>query len=107
TLPDVLPKMMQLQPRQYLMKYNNPDHHKSIGFIAQEVQETFPELVSIVDGNMVGYTEIPDMHTVNYSQLSVLAIRAIQEQQAIIEKQQQQINELIRDIKLLKEKTGQ
>lgn len=107
SLPDVLPKLMQLQPKKYLMKYNNPENRTSIGLIAQELKKYFPELVSIVDGASLGYKDIPDMHTVNYGQLSVIAIKAIQEQQAIIEKQQQQIDQLMLDVKFLKEKIGQ
>ncbi|HEY6504453.1 MAG TPA: tail fiber domain-containing protein [Chitinophagaceae bacterium] len=105
-LPGVLPGLMKLQPKKYLMKYNNPGNRITIGFIAQDLKRYFPELVSVVDGTMLGYNEIPDMHTVNYSQLSVVSIKAIQEQQAIIEMLQQEINELRQDIKFLKGKIG-
>lgn len=107
TMPEVLAGLMQLQPKKYLMKYNNPDNHTSIGLIAQELKKFFPELVTVVDGGMVGYKEIPDLQAINYSQLSVVAIKGIQEQQAIIEKQQRQIDQLLQDIKFLKEKIGQ
>lgn len=103
SLPEVLPNLMQLRPKKYLMKYNNPGNHISIGFIAQDLKKFFPELVSIVDGKMQGYKEIPDLHAINYSQLSVVAIKAIQEQQAIIEKQQQQIDQLLQAVELLKQ----
>lgn len=103
-LPDALSRVMQLQPSEYRMRFNNPNGHKSIGFIAQDMQKVFPELVSTVDGNLAGYQEIPQLHTVNYGQLSVVAIKAIQEQQALIQKQQQQIDDLLLEMKNLKEK---
>jgi len=106
SLPEVLPKLLQLRPKTYLMKYNNPGNHTSIGFIAQDLKKFFPELVSVVDGKMQGYKEIPDLHAINYSQLSVVAIKAIQEQQAIIEKQQQQIDQLLQAVEFLKQKIG-
>lgn len=105
SLPKALPKLLQLKPVTYFKRTGNADY-KNIGFIAQELQQYFPELVSVVDGAMAGYKDIPDLHTVNYSQLSVIAIKAIQEQQAIIDKQQQQIQELLQDVKYLKEKLG-
>lgn len=101
-LPSILSRIMQLQPRAYQMKYNNLNGQKSIGFIAQELQNAFPELVTVIDGKLAGTPDIAQLHTINYSQLSVVAIKAIQEQQVIIEKQQQQIDVLIAELKLLK-----
>lgn len=64
---------MKLKPStyQYLHAKNNK---KSIGLIAQEVQELFPVLVNSDDEYL----------SISYSELSVIAIKAIQEQQEII-----------------------
>lgn len=55
-----------------------------IGFIAQSVQQLFPSLV--VNG--------PDVLTLNYSGLSVVAIAALQEQQVEIQQQQSEVTRL-------------
>jgi hypothetical protein len=65
---------------------------KSIGFIAQELQEFFLELVSVVDGTLAGYKKISDLQAINYSGLSVLAIKAIQEQQYRMDSMEQEID---------------
>ena len=59
---------------------------RSFGLIAQNVQQYFPEVVSTSDqDNLLG---------IKYSKIGVLAIKAIQEQQVIIENQQKKIEEL-------------
>jgi len=91
-LSSTLTKVLELNPVSYEMKANNSHHEKSIGFIAQEVKELFPELVATNTN-----TEQPGMenlNALNYSGLSVVAIKAIQEQQKIIANQQKQIDEL-------------
>jgi hypothetical protein len=80
-----LSKLQQLQPLQYYYK-NAKKAEPTIGFIAQEVAPIFPELVS--------YSEADDLYGINYAGFSVVAIKAIQEQQAIIEAQQKQIEML-------------
>jgi hypothetical protein len=77
----VLPDILALEAKKY--HYNNQDDQSklSFGFIAQEVQEHFPELVSMED----------DRYGLNYDGFGVLAIKAIQEQQDMIEMQKQQI----------------
>ena len=61
--------------------------------MAQEVQKVFPEFVSEREGGYLGIT---------YSSFSVVAIKAIQEQQKTIESQQQQINQLQAQIEEIK-----
>lgn len=75
---------------------------RHIGVIAQNVQELFPELVST--------NQATGRLSVAYSNLAVVAIQAIkeqqqqlQQQQATIEKQQQQIDELIKITNLLQQ----
>ncbi len=71
----VLSQVMQLRPVNYLYKNEPNDASYSWGFIAQEVEEVFPELVN----HSEHFLSLP------YDEFSVLAIKAIQEQQEEIE----------------------
>lgn len=82
----VLNQVMRLKPSTYHMKSENATAKKRVGFIAQDVQEVFPDL------SIVG--EQDGMLGLSYADFSVLAIAAIQEQQEIIDRQQQDIDEL-------------
>ena len=76
----VLSGVMQLLPVNY--HYGSDILQKShLGFIAQDVEQIFPELVSTP-------TKDQDFYRMNYAGFGVLAIKAIQEQQAIINSQQ-------------------
>lgn len=57
-----------------------------IGFIAQEVEQIFPELVFT--------NEVDGYKGVNYAEMSAVLVEAIKEQQTVIEKQQEEINSL-------------
>jgi hypothetical protein len=71
-----LQKMLQLKPSKYFYKDSRSiAKKKSIGFIAQEVEKLFPEIVYDMDEGLKG---------INYSAFGVIAIKAIQEQQEII-----------------------
>lgn len=84
-LSSLLVKIMQLKPCMYFYKdTRNKAKNRSIGFIAQEVEKIFPEMVYDMDGGYKG---------VNYSAFAVIAIKAIQEQQNNIERQEQEIIE--------------
>ena len=76
---NVMPSILGLQAKSYLYNSQNRMDKKSIGFIAQEVAKLFPELVS--------YDESEDLYGINYAGFSVLAIKAIQEQQGMIKSQ--------------------
>jgi hypothetical protein len=93
-LSPLLNKIMGLKPVEYEMKdfKNDPrnDHRKTLGFIAQDVNKLFPELVHETKGKDNGYN-IDDLYMINYSGFGVLAIKAIQEQQVMIYNQQEQI----------------
>ncbi|MCB0628302.1 MAG: tail fiber domain-containing protein [Lewinella sp.] len=91
-LATALPKLQQLQPLRYYYQ-NAKEKEPTIGFIAQEVAPIFPELVS--------YSEADDLYGINYAGFSVVAIKAIQEQQALIEAQQQQIATLEKRLEAL------
>ena len=62
------------------------DKQRHIGLIAQDVEDIYPELIS--------YNEDDDVYHLNYSGLGVVAIKAIQEQQKIIDTQASKIEEL-------------
>jgi hypothetical protein len=70
----------------YHYKDNKKDK-RSFGLVAQNVRQYFPEIVS-VSGSEEGLLGI------DYTKTGVLAIKAIQEQQQIIESQQAKIAEL-------------
>ena len=67
----VLGKVTGLRPSEYRFKDTPNQSPKSYGFIAQEVEALFPELVTEKDGKK----------SLNYSDFAVLAIQAIKEQQ--------------------------
>ena len=95
-LEPVLPLILNMQLKRYEFKDNNPTHKESIGIIAQELQKVFPEFVSVNtvnDGNPM----VENQLGVDYGGLSVLALKAIQEQQNEIEL-------LKAEIELLKQK---
>ncbi len=82
-----LGQVLRLHPATYRFK-DHPDAPKrSLGLIAQEVEPYFPELVAEKDG----------IKTMNYSGLSVVAIKAIQELYAEFQRQLTEQRELILD----------
>ena len=86
-LTDILPKLDNINAVGFNWK-NGVDTRRQIGFIAQEVEKVFPELVSADDK---GYKSI------DYSKFSAILLEAVKEQQ-------KQIEELKSEIKILKEK---
>jgi trimeric autotransporter adhesin len=78
----VLDKVLQLKAKKYQFIDSDDSTKKSTGFISQEVMELFPELVSDFKKNA---TDSTLYHGLNYAGFSVIAIKAIQEQQKIIE----------------------
>jgi hypothetical protein len=71
-----------------------------LGFIAQELEKHFPELVDIWELN----DEIKDARAVDYPRLTAVLVEAIKDLNTIIESQQAQISNLqkqIDEIKLL------
>jgi hypothetical protein len=63
---------------------NAPDILRQAGVVAQEVEKVLPEVVSGEEGNKA----------VAYGNMVALTIEAIKEQQTIINKQQQEIDDL-------------
>ena len=83
----VLPSIMKLEAKTY--EYKRSLGNKSIGFIAQDVQNVFPELVKQMSADN-GLSVL----TLDYAGFGVLALKAIQEQQTVIEKQQKALDAL-------------
>ncbi len=90
----VMDKLMKLQPVQYRMRSQEVDARPGPGFIAQEVRKLFPEMVTVLPGNSAGDKALTDLHMLSYSQFFVLAIKAIQEQQAEIAELTRQLEQL-------------
>lgn len=82
-LESVLPKLMDIQAKRYAFKHDAA-RKQTIGFIAQEVQQKFPEYVAVHTTND-GDPMVENQLGVDYAGMSVVAIKAIQEQQAQIE----------------------
>jgi hypothetical protein len=85
----VLDRISLLQPVYYRYRHESADAKRSVGFLAQDVEALFPELVTqnpMPDGNV--YLGL------NYAGFSVLAIKAIQEQQEEIQALRQKNEQL-------------
>ncbi len=90
---------MKLRPVTYLFKKETPEvNGTQYGFIAQEVAELFPTLVT-KDTNVEGATI-----GMNYQGLIAPTVHVVQEQQKTIEQQQLQISELIKRIEALEKR---
>jgi len=78
-----LPSIMKLQAKSYHYKDNAPGSRLSYGFIAQDVEKIFPDFVTTKGEGQ--------LKAVGYQKLNVMAIKAIQEQQVMIELLEQQL----------------
>lgn len=85
-LGTTLRKVLKLEAKSYAFK-DAISASRSIGFISQQVATLFPELVQGDPGG-------EDVLTLNYSDFGVLAIKAIQEQQATINSLEQRLTDL-------------
>lgn len=79
--------VMEIQARQYDVK---SDQSHAIGFIAQELLPIVPEVVHVTRTDESG----KDWYGVDYGSISAVLVKAIQEQQAIIESLTQRIEAL-------------
>ncbi len=77
----ILNKVLQLQPVTYRYKTQDETTRRSMGFIAQDVQKLFPELVTQTSARNGQDAYL----AVNYAGFGVLTIKSIQEQQIQIE----------------------
>lgn len=91
----VLSPITSLEVVSYQYTDREEQEHPQVGFLAQNVNEVFPHLA---------HRESEDGHWgVNYAGFSALAIRAIQEQQSIIESKADRIHELEERVSLLEQ----
>jgi hypothetical protein len=91
TLDGALAKVEQLRGVSYELKANGKHE---VGVIAEEVGRVVPEVVTW-DKNGT------DAQSVDYSRLTALLIEATKEQQALIQQQQQQITQLMSQVKTI------
>ncbi|MDF1696069.1 MAG: tail fiber domain-containing protein [Saprospiraceae bacterium] len=96
-LEPVLDRVLQLQPKRFKYKTAlNP----TIGMIAQEVQEVFPDLVELQGEHENG--KASEFLVLQSSLLNFISIKAIQEQQEIIDGQADRILKLEEEIEEIK-----
>ncbi len=103
-LADILAKVNLLQPSVYEMKDHNDGNEKTFGFIAQDVKPLFPGLVSVHSLKEDSINQIPDLHGLNYTGFSVIAIKALQEQYEQIQDLQKEQEILMQRLKALNKK---
>jgi hypothetical protein len=93
----LLSKVLELEIFEYNL-INQKDDMKHIGLIAQDVEKIFPSIVTKGEISEEGESH----YLLNYSATGVIALKAIQEQQELINNQQQIIenqNQTIDDLK--------
>ncbi len=102
SMDQVLDKLLLLQPKTYHYIASSDANRTSWGFLAQDVERLFPDFVFSSENGMKG---------IAYSNFSVIAVKAIQEQQQVIEgqkqkldQQQQQIESMLKRIELLEKR---
>ncbi len=83
-LAGIMDKVNSLGLYSYSFKHDL-QHTRQIGVIAQEIETLFPEVVHVSE----------DQYKVAYAQLSVIAVKALQEQQLEIDALQQEIFEFL------------
>lgn len=107
----VLDKLMQLAPKRYHFKGADKSVPKNRGFLAQDVQPLFPDLVQLSGRD----NPAAQVLTMDYAGFGVLAVTGLQElnvkleqtvvtQQEAIEKLQQQNNALLQRLEALEQK---
>jgi hypothetical protein len=90
TIENALDKVLNLRGVTFTWnnrKEDDPDYQKTqIGFIAQEVEEVVPEVVT--------YAEDIDEYSLNYGQMTALLTEAMKQQQEMINNMKKEIEEL-------------
>lgn len=92
-----LNEILMLRPTEYFWK-NKIQKHKSLGLIAQEVNEVIESIVT--------YDKKQDKYGVSYTELIPVLIKAIQEQQIIINKQDKIMQTFAKRLAVLEENLG-
>jgi Asp-tRNA(Asn)/Glu-tRNA(Gln) amidotransferase B subunit len=89
-LGELLPALLEIDPVRY--RYKDGPEEVQIGFIAQQVQKHFPEMVT---KNRNGYLSLA------YSNMTAVLLKGLQEQQQEIEQlktEMKDLKELVSDI---------
>lgn len=94
-----LNRLKKLEVKEYHFLTQNESEQKYMGFIAQELKNEFPSLVTVQQPED---SEGEILHLVDYSGLSVVAIKAIQEQQVLIDQLLEEVTKLKYEINQLK-----
>jgi len=93
SLANSLNKVLKIRGVNFTWK-SNPAMGKRIGFIAQEIEQVFPELV---------FTNETDGYKgVNYAEMTAVLVEAMKEQQTIIDKQQKELDLLKVELEAIK-----
>lgn len=94
SMSPVLEKLMQLSSYRYHIQ-EDPKQWRT-GFISQEVQPLFPEMVGLLEtpADSIGLGK-KSLLAINYAGFSVIAIKAIQEQQQTIEALKVKVDRLL------------
>lgn len=88
----VLDKVLKLRPVSYRLKNGPEDARKHLGFIAQELEPLFPEVV----------TEFNGVKTVAYSELISVSVAAIQELHAEVQGKDAEVEKLKSEVSQLR-----
>jgi hypothetical protein len=97
-LSPVLDKLNHLSAYSYNYSDSKDSDHRTIGFMAQDILPYFPELVYQRYDRETG----KPFYMMSYAGFGVIAIKAIQEQQKIIETQNSKITSLENEINAIK-----
>ena len=95
-MDSALDKVLQLKPCFYNWKDENENSHRHVGFIAQDVEQLFPEFITLIDrddGNKYMGLTMTDFVP--------LLTQSIKEQQTIILNQKERIETLESQVQTL------
>jgi hypothetical protein len=98
----MLERLKKLRPVSYTyrageLKYIHLPQNLQHGFVAQELEKVFPEAVKTIKHPVIANGSIErteDITAVNYTALVPVLIKAVQEQQAMIDELKKQVSEL-------------
>jgi len=89
----------QLEASKYYFNHDIEKGRKAFGFIAQDVQEIMPELVKNRDTDNA---EENELLMLNYTDFTVMSVKAIQELSDLVKTQAEQIAELKQEVASIK-----
>lgn len=105
-VPSVLAKLSKLLPKEYEMKDFNNKHEKTFGFIAQDINQLFPEFVRVMHVDVDATNPYPDLYSLNYAGFDILSIKALQEQQAQLMTLEEKNRSLLKRLEVLERKVN-